>query len=90
MKSYDGILILEPEDTYNSPSTPSGICIRGGRGGTQLLYKSYMVIVKTHKGELICIKSRERIPNSYSQAELQEIVDRYENPVDKRIILLNC
>lgn len=84
MKSYDGILILEPDDTYTSPS---GLCLRGG---TQPIYKAFMVIAKTRKGELICMKCRERVPNSYSQSELQEIVDRYENPVDERIILLNC
>ena len=84
MKIYDGILILEPDDTYTSPS---GLCIRGG---DQPLYEAVMAIVKTHKGELICMKCRERIPNSYSQAELREIVDSCENPFDERRILLNC
>lgn len=84
MKNYNGTLILEPEDTYTSPS---GLCLRGG---TQPIYKAYMVISKTHKGELICMKCRERVPNSYSQAELQEIVDRCENPIDERLLFLNC
>ncbi len=82
MKNYNGILVLEPEDTYTSPS---GLCIRGG---DRPLYGASMVIAKTHKGELICIKSRERIPNSYSQTELQEIVDLCENPIDMNLLLM--
>lgn len=89
MKTYDKILILEPEDTYNSPydtyTYPSALCIRGG---DQPLYEATMAIAKTHNGELICIKSRERIPNSYSQSELQEIVDLCENPIDMNLLLM--
>jgi hypothetical protein len=89
MKNYNGILILEPEDTYQQPisATESRLSIRGG---PKPLYEAVMAIAKKSDGWLFCLKDRERDPNSYSQAELQEIVNRYENPVDERIILLNC
>ena len=89
MKTYDGILILEPEDTYLTltPSRGNSLSIRGG---SKPLYEATMAIAKKSDGWMFCLKSRERDHNSYSQAELREIVDRYENPVDERIILLNC
>lgn len=87
MKSYDGILILEPEDTYQQPisATESRLKIRGGK---HHLYGANIVIAKTYEGFFKCFKSRERVPNSYSQTELQEIVDRCENPIDVNLLLM--
>ena len=87
MKTYDKILILEPEDTYTQPisATESRLAIRGGQ---HHLYGANMVIAKTYEGFFKCFKSRDRTPNSYSQAELQDIVDRCENPIDVNLLLM--
>ena len=47
-----------------------------------------MVIAITYEGFFKCFKSRDRTPNSYSQAELQDIVDRCENPIDVNLLLM--
>lgn len=87
MKNYNGILILEPEDTYQQPisATESRLSIRGG---SIHLYEAVMAIVKKSDGWLLCLKSRDRTPNSYSQAELQEIVNNCENPIDVNLLLM--
>ena len=87
MKNYNGILILEPEDTYTQPisATESRLAIRGGQ---HHLYGANMVIAITYEGFFKCFKSRDRTPNSYSQAELQDIVDRCENPIDVNLLLM--
>jgi hypothetical protein len=89
MKNYNGILILEPEDTYQQPisAVESRLSIRGG---SKPLYEAIMVIAKTYEGYLMCMKCRERSPIGYTQAELQEIVDRCENSIDERLLFLNC
>lgn len=89
MKNYNGILILEPEDTYTSITCFDDHRL-SVRGGSKPLYEAVMAIAKKSDGQLICMKCRERVPNSYSQAELKEIVDRCENPIDKRLLFLNC
>jgi len=86
MKNYDGILILEPEDTYMSsgPKDEKRLSIRGG---IRPVYEAIMVIAKMFSGELLCLKSRERSLNSYTQEELQEIIDCCENGFDNRLLL---
>lgn len=87
MKNYDKILILDPEDTYTQPisATESRLKIRGGQ---HHLYGANMVIAKTYEGFFKCFKCRENDPNSYSQSELQEIVNRCENPIDVNLLLM--
>jgi hypothetical protein len=87
MKNYDGILILEPEDTYNK-MVSEGSYELTIRGGNQPLYGANMVIAKRYLGDLTCLKSRERSQISYTQSELREIVDRCENPIDMNLLLM--
>ncbi len=87
MKNYNGILVLEPEDTYMQPISAMESRLKIHRWHPHL-YEASMVIAKTYEGYLKCMKSRERVPNSYSQAELQEIVDLCENPIDVNLLLM--
>jgi hypothetical protein len=87
MKNYDGILILEPEDTYTSFG-PDGENRLSIRGGMRPMYEATMVIAKRFSGELLCLKSRDRYENGYSQEELQETIDRCEGGFDKRVLLM--
>jgi len=87
MKNYDGILILEPEDTYTQPisATESRLVIRED---SKPLYGATMAIAKTYEGFFKCLKSSERLKDGYTQSELQEIVDRCENEFDLRLLLM--
>jgi hypothetical protein len=87
MKNYDGILILEPEDTFSSIGT-YGEPRLSIRGGERPLYGATTVIAKTYSGELQCLKSRERSQIGYSQSELQEIVDHCENHIEINLLLM--
>ena len=88
MKTYDGTLILEPEDTYAQPisATESRLAMRGNNW--KPVMNANTVIAKTNTGYLVCLKSRERDPNSYTQVELQKIVDLCENPIDVHLLLM--
>ena len=87
MKNYDGILILEPDDTYNK-TISEGVYVLAIRGGNyKPLMNANMVIAKRYSGDLTCLKSRDRAENDYTQSELREIVDLCENPLDQRILL---
>ena len=87
MKNYDGILILEPEDTYNKTISEGVYVLSIREGNYKPLMDANMVIAKRYSGDLTCLKSRDRAENDYTQSELREIVDLCENPLDQRILL---
>ena len=87
MKNYDGILILEPEDTYNKTISEGVYVLSIREGNYKPLMNANMVIAKRYSGDLTCLKSRDRAENDYTQSELREIVDLCENPLDQRILL---
>lgn len=88
MKFYDRILILEPEDTYMSVGLrdENRLLIRGG--SYKVLYEATMAIAKRSDGSLVCLKSREKSSDSYTQAELQDIINECEKPFDEPLILM--
>ena len=86
MKNYDGILILEPEDTYLTFDGDRSF--RHIKGGNKPLYDARTVIAKTYEGKLYCLKSRNLDPSSYSHEMLRNIVNNCENKFDNRILLM--
>jgi hypothetical protein len=86
MKNYDGILILEPEDTYLTFDGDRSF--RHIKGGNKPLYDARTVISKTYEGKLVCMKSRNLDPSSYSQEMLRNIVNNCENKFDNRVLLM--
>jgi hypothetical protein len=86
MKNYDGILILEPEDTY--VTFEGDRSFRQIKGGDRVMYEARTVIAKTHSGTLTCLKSRNLDPSSYSQEMLRNIVNNCENKFDNRLLLM--
>lgn len=88
MKNYDGILILEPEDTYNKTISDGVYVLSIREGNYKPLMNANMVIAKRYSGDLTCLKSKERSENGYTQSELQEIVNCCENGFDERLLLI--
>jgi len=86
MKNYDGILILEPEDTYMTFEGDRSF--RHIKGGNKPLYDARTVIAKTHEGTLVCMKSRNLDPSSYSQEMLRNIVNNCEDPIEINLLLM--
>ena len=87
MKNYDGILILEPEDTFLTFEGDRSF--RKIKGGDRVVYEARTVIAKTHEGKLFCLKSRNLDPSSYSQEMLRNIVNNCENKFDNRVLLMS-
>jgi hypothetical protein len=86
MKNYDGILILEPEDTYMTFEGDRSF--RKIKGGDRVVYEARTVIAKTHEGKLFCLKSRNLDPSSYSQEMLRNIVNNCEDPIEINLLLM--
>ena len=87
MKNYDGILIAEHDETHLKAISATEFRLEIS-GNHRSVMDANMVIAKTREGFLVCLKSRERVHNSYTQAELQEIVDVCENGFDLRLLLM--
>ncbi len=86
MKNYDGILILEPEDTYLTFDGDRSF--RHIKGGNKPLYDARTVIAKTYEGKLACLKSKNLDPSSYSQEMLRNIVNKCEGMIDVNLLLM--
>jgi hypothetical protein len=86
MKNYDGILILEPEDTYLTFEGDRSF--RKIKGRERVLWEPRTVIAKTYEGTLVCMKSRNLDPSSYSQEMLRNIVNNCEGKFEERLLLM--
>jgi len=86
MKNYDGILILEPGDVITMYD--GNRSFRHIRGGNKPLYDARMVIAKTYEGKLVCMKSRNLDPSTYTQEQLRNIVNNCEGKFEERLLLM--
>ena len=86
MKNYNGILVLEPEDTYTT--IDGNRSFRHIRGGNKPLYEARTVIAKTYSGILTCMKSRNLDPSTYTQEMLRNIVNNCEGKFEERLLLM--
>jgi hypothetical protein len=86
MKNYDGILILEPEDIYLTFDGDRSF--RQIKGGNKPLYDARMAIAKTYEGKLVCMKSKNLDPSTYTQEQLRNTVNKCENIFDVNLLLM--
>lgn len=87
MKNYDGILIVEPEETHLKAISATEFRLAVS-GNPRPVMDANMVIAKTQEGFLVCLKSKEKDNCDYTQAELQEIVDVCETEFDLKLLLM--